>query len=130
MNFIPVFAQAAGGGSDMIMSLLPLVLIFVVFYFLLIRPQQKKMKEHRAMVEALRRGDRVITAGGIYGKVSKVINDGEVQVEIADGVRVRVQRHTISAVLSKTDPAAQPSKADKAQDDDDEGDEAEESKSS
>ena len=103
------------------MSLLPLVLIFVVFYFLLIRPQQKKMKEHRNMVEALRRGDRVITGGGIYGKVSKVINDGEVQVEIADGVRVRVQRHTIATVLSKTDPAAQPSKADSADDGEDEG---------
>ena len=128
MNFIPVFAQAAGGG-DMIMSLLPLVLIFVVFYFLLIRPQQKKMKEHRNMVEALRRGDRVITAGGVYGKISKVINDGEVQVEIADGVRVRVQRHTIATVLSKTDPAAQPSKASKDEDEEAE-DEAEEPKSS
>ena len=129
MNFIPVFAQAAGGGGDMIVSLLPLVLIFVVFYFLLIRPQQKKMKEHKNMVEALRRGDRVITAGGIYGKVSKVINENELQVEIAEGVRVRVQRHTISTVLSKTDPAAQSSKSVEHDEADDE-EAAEEKKSS
>jgi preprotein translocase subunit YajC len=75
-------------------------------YFLLIRPQQKKVKEHRAMVDALRRGDQVVTSGGIIGKVSKVKEDGEVEVEIAEGVRVRVVKATISQVLNKTEPAA------------------------
>ena len=84
---------------------IPLILIFVIMYFLLIRPQQKKMKEHKAMVEALRRGDQVVTQGGIIGKVSKVKEDGEVEVEIAEGVKVRVVQATISQVLSKTEPA-------------------------
>ena len=93
------------GGPDMLTSLLPLVLIFVVFYFLMIRPQQKKMKEHRATVANLRRGDRVVTGGGLIGVVSRVINEAEVQVEIADGVRVRVLKHTVTSVLGKGDPA-------------------------
>ena len=75
-------------------------------YFLLIRPQQKKMKEHKAMVEALRRGDQVLTQGGIVGKVTKVQEDGLVEVEIADGVKVKVMRHTIAQVMNKTEPAA------------------------
>ncbi|MDU8926404.1 preprotein translocase subunit YajC [Alisedimentitalea sp. MJ-SS2] len=87
-------------------SLLPLILIFGIMYFLLIRPQQKKMKEHQTMVEALRRGDQVITQGGIVGKVTKVKDDGEVMVEIADGVQIRVIKHTIAQVLNKTEPAA------------------------
>jgi preprotein translocase subunit YajC len=94
-----------GGGPDLLTSLLPLVLIFVVFYFLMIRPQQKKMKEHRGMVANLRRGDRVVTGGGLVGVVTRVISDSEVQVEIADGVRVRVLRHTITSVLGKGEPA-------------------------
>lgn len=85
-------------------SLLPLVLIFVVFYFLLIRPQQKKMKAHKTLVEGLRRGDRVVTAGGLIGTVTKVISDGEIQVELADGVRVRVVRSTIQDVIAKPEP--------------------------
>ncbi|WP_300297943.1 preprotein translocase subunit YajC [Ferrovibrio sp.] len=95
------YAQAAGGTTDMLTSLLPLVLIFVVFYFLLIRPQQKKMKEHKAMIEAVRRGDVVTTSGGIIGKVAKVQEDGVVQIEIADGVKVKVVKGTISEVRSK-----------------------------
>lgn len=95
------YAQAAGGTTDMLTSLLPLVLIFVVFYFLLIRPQQKKMKEHEAMIEAVRRGDVVTTSGGIIGKVAKVQEDGVVQIEIADGVKVKVVKGTISEVRSK-----------------------------
>ena len=87
------------------MALLPLVLIFVVFYFLLIRPQQKKMKAHKALIEALRRGDRVVTAGGLMGTVTKVTSDTELQVEIAEGVRVRVVRATIQDVLAKPEPA-------------------------
>ncbi|MDQ2093301.1 preprotein translocase subunit YajC [Rhodalgimonas zhirmunskyi] len=93
-------------GAGAIGSFLPLILIFGIMYFLLIRPQQKKMKEHQAMVEALRRGDQVITQGGIVGKVSKVKDDGEIEVEIADGVKVRIIKSTVAQVLSKTEPAA------------------------
>lgn len=109
MLVTPAYAQAAGGAGDpsFIASLVPLILVFVIFYFLLIRPQQKRVKEHRAMVEALRRGDQVITAGGIYGKVTRVKEGDEVEVEIAEGVRVRLARSTISAVTSKTEPAAE-----------------------
>ena len=114
MDMMPVFAQAAGGGAGALTSLLPLVLIFVVFYFLLIRPQQKKVKEHKAMVEALRRGDRVVTGGGLIGTVSKVINDGEVQVEIAEGVRVRIVRSMVQEVLSKTEPVSDKSSGEKS----------------
>jgi preprotein translocase subunit YajC len=83
----------------------PLILIFAIMYFLLIRPQQKKMKEHQAMVEALRRGDRVLTQGGIVGKVVKVKEGNEIDVEIAEGVKVSVVKTTIAQVLSKTEPA-------------------------
>jgi len=102
----PAHAQAAGGvgGAGGLEALFPLVLIFVVFYFLLIRPQQKKAKEHKAMLESVRRGDKVITGGGIFGTVTKVIDDKEVMVEIADDVRVRVERSLIATVLSKTEP--------------------------
>lgn len=101
----PAYAQAGGGDASGLVSLFPLVLIFVVFYFLLIRPQQKKMKAHRALVQGLRRGDKVVTAGGLIGTVTKVISDNELQVEIADNVRVKVMRHTIQDVLSKPEPA-------------------------
>ncbi|MFW2542599.1 preprotein translocase subunit YajC [Primorskyibacter sp. 2E107] len=84
---------------------LPLILIFAIMYFLLIRPQQKKMKEHQKMVEALRRGDQVVTQGGLIGKVAKVKEGNEIEVEIAEGVKVRVVRATIAQVLSKTEPA-------------------------
>ncbi|APX10625.1 preprotein translocase subunit YajC [Tateyamaria omphalii] len=84
---------------------IPLILIFAIMYFLLIRPQQKKVKEHAAMVEALRRGDQVVTQGGLIGKVSKVKEDNEVEVEVADGVKVRVVKSTIAQVLNKTEPA-------------------------
>ena len=87
-------------------SFVPLILIFGIMYFLLIRPQQKKLKEHQAMVAALRRGDQVVTQGGLIGKVSKVKDDNEVEVELAEGVRVRVVRSTIAQVLSKTEPAS------------------------
>ena len=88
------------------MQFLPLVLIFVVFYFLLIRPQQKKAQDHRTTLDALRRGDRVVTGGGIIGTVVRVDGAEEVSVDIADGVRVRVVRSTITNVLAKPDPAA------------------------
>jgi len=103
----PAFAQAAGGGAaGAFGSFIPLILIFAIMYFLLIRPQQKKMKEHQAMVEAVRRGDQVITQGGIVGKVSKVMEDGHVEVEIAKDVKVKVVKSTLSNVVSKTEPAS------------------------
>jgi preprotein translocase subunit YajC len=104
----PAFAQAAGGSATIstFSSFVPLILIFGIMYFIMIRPQQKKLKDHKAMIEGLRRGDTIVTQGGIIGKVSKVKEDGEIEVEIADGVKVRVLRSTISQVLSKTEPAA------------------------
>lgn len=107
------YAQAAApaaGGSDFLVSMLPLVLIFVVFYFLLIRPQQKRAKEHRNMIEAIKRGDQVLTAGGIYGKVVRV-EDTQLTIEIAKEVDVKVARATISDVLNKTPPMSNDNKA-------------------
>lgn len=111
MFVTPAFAQTAGGASAgaALGQFLPLILIFAIMYFLLIRPQQKKVKEHRTMVESLRRGDQVVTQGGIIGKVAHVGEDGIVQVEIADGVKVRLARQSISQVLNKTEPAAKAS---------------------
>lgn len=111
MFVTPAFAQAAGSagasGGSALMQFLPLIFIFVIMYFLLIRPQQKKMKETRAMIEAIRRGDMVVTQGGIIGKVTHVKEDGsnEVEVEISQGVKVRVVKSSISQVVSKTEPA-------------------------
>lgn len=90
---------------DAFTQFVPLILIFGIMYFLLIRPQQQKMKEHKKMVESLRRGDQVVTQGGLIAKVSKVKDDNEVEVELAEGVKVRVVRSTIAQVMSKTDPA-------------------------
>jgi len=102
-------AQAVGGTGGLVGGLgglLPIILIFGIMYFLMIRPQQKKMKQHKAMVAALRRGDQVLTQGGIIGKVAKVKDDAnEVEVEIAEGVKIRVMRHTISSVMNKTEPS-------------------------
>ncbi|HEX3882749.1 MAG TPA: preprotein translocase subunit YajC [Stellaceae bacterium] len=92
--------------SNAMVQFLPLVLIFVVFYFLLIRPQQKKQKEHRGMLTDLRRGDRVVTGGGIIGTVNRVVSAEEVEVDIATGTRVKIVRSTITSVLAKPDPAA------------------------
>ena len=83
---------------------IPLILIFVIFYFLLIRPQQKRIKEHKAMVEALSRGDNVVTSGGIVGKIIRVIDNEKAEIEIADNVNVQVIKSTITQVLSKTEP--------------------------
>jgi preprotein translocase subunit YajC len=101
----PAFAQTADAGSAFA-SFFPLILIFVIMYFLLIRPQQKKAKEMKAMIEALRRGDQVLTQGGIIGKVTKVGEDNNLEVEIAAGVVVKIMKPTILAVLNKTEPAA------------------------
>ena len=102
----PAFAQAAGGATGAaggLISFVPIILIFAIMYLLMIRPQQKKVKEHRAMVEAVRRGDQVITSGGLIGKVVKVA-DNEVEVELAPNVKVRVVKSTLSQVVSKTEP--------------------------
>lgn len=119
MLISPAYAQAAGGaagGADLFTQFMPLLLIFVVFYFLLIRPQQQKMKKHKALLNSIRRGDRIVTGGGIIGSVTKVVSDTELQVEIADGVKVRVDRGMVSGVLAKTEAA------DKAAANDDDGD--------
>jgi preprotein translocase subunit YajC len=101
------YAQGLGfADPQAMMQFLPLVLIFVVFYFLLIRPQQKRAKDHKTMLSALRRGDRVVTGGGIIGTVAKVIGDDEVTVDIAEGTRVRVLRSTITTVLARTEPVS------------------------
>ena len=102
------YAQAtpAAGSAFDPTFFMPLVLIFVVFYFLLIRPQQKKVKQHREMIAALRRGDRVVTSGGLIGTIAKVASDSEVMIDIAEGVRIRVLRSAISDVLTKPEPVS------------------------
>ncbi len=120
MLISPAYAQNAGGaGGFDVGFLLPMVLIFGVFYMLLIRPQQRKAKQHRELLEALRRGDRIITSGGIIGLITKVVDANELIVEIAQGVRVRVARSMVSTVMAKTEPS-------RDDDDDDDGDDEEE----
>src|ERR1700756_3981310 len=117
------FAQTSigGAGSDQLISFLPLIDIVVVFYFMLFRPQQQKAKKHRELLAGIRRGDRIVTAGGIIGTVNKVLSDTELQVEIAENVRVRLLRGTVTEVLAKTEPAgkekvAKPGEAEEAED--------------
>ncbi|WP_298021872.1 preprotein translocase subunit YajC [uncultured Parasphingopyxis sp.] len=100
MSISPVLASAApsgGGATSLIVNILPLVLIFVIFWFLLIRPQQKRMKEHRDMITAVKRGDRVVTGGGLLGKVTKVM-DEEVEIDLGGGQKVRAIKSTLSSV--------------------------------
>lgn len=109
MFVTPAFAQGSlfggvGGDGGMLMSLLPFVLIFVIMYFLILRPQQKRVKSHQEMVKNVRRGDTVITNGGLVGKVTKVIDDDQIEVEIADGVRIRQMRQMVSDVRAKGEP--------------------------
>lgn len=107
MLITPAYAQAAGagGGTDMLMSLLPFVLIFVIMYFLILRPQQKKVKAHQELVKNIRRGDTVITSGGLIGKVARVVDDTEIELQLADGVKVRQLRGLITDVRAKGEPA-------------------------
>ncbi|MBO6509302.1 MAG: preprotein translocase subunit YajC [Roseibium sp.] len=106
MFITPAYAQTAGaGGPDFLMSLLPFVAIFAIMYFLIIRPQRQRMKKHQEMVANLRRGDTIVTTGGLIGKVAKVVDDGELQVELSEGVKVRVVRSMVQEVRSKTEPA-------------------------
>jgi preprotein translocase subunit YajC len=104
MFITPAYAQAAGGGNDMIMSLLPFVGIFVIMYFLILRPQQKRVKAHQELVKNVRRGDTVVTSGGIVAKVTKVIDDDQIEIEIAEGVRARQVRSMVSDVRAKGEP--------------------------
>jgi preprotein translocase subunit YajC len=109
MLITPAFAQSApfglgGDSAGMITSLMPLILIIVIMYFLVLRPQQQRAKRHQEMVKALRRGDSVVTTGGLVGKVTKVVDDDQIEVEIADGVRVRQMRSMISDVRAKGEP--------------------------
>ena len=113
MLISPAYAQAGGAaGGDFFVSLMPLILIFVVFYFLLIRPQQQKMKIHRQMIENLKKGDQIVTAGGILGKITRVeAGETTVQVEIAPNVQVKVARHTITEIAGKPQPATNDNRA-------------------
>jgi preprotein translocase subunit YajC len=106
MFVTPAYAQAAGapGGVDMIVQFLPFILIFVIMYFLIIRPQRLKAKRHQEMIANVRRGDTIVTSGGLIGKVAKVNEDGEVQVDLAENVRVRIVRGMISEVRTKGEP--------------------------
>ena len=103
----PAFAQGAptGGGGDIILQLVPFALIFVIMWFLIIRPQQRRVRAHQEMIKNVRRGDTVVTSGGIIGKVTKVLEDSaDVEVEIADNVKVKVARAMIAEVRSKSEP--------------------------
>ena len=109
MFITPAFAQGlpfglGGDSSSMIVQFMPLILIIVIMYFLVLRPQQQRVKRHQEMVKALRRGDTVVSNGGLVGKVTKVIDDDQVEVEIADGVRVRQMRSMVSEVRAKGEP--------------------------
>jgi len=107
MLITPAYAQGSllGGDGGMIVQLLPFVMIFVIMYFLILRPQQKRVKAHQEMVKNVRRGDTVVTSGGLVGKVTKVVDNDQVEVEIADGVRVRQMRQMLTDVRSKGEPA-------------------------
>ena len=101
----PAFAQGApAAGGDIVLQLVPFVLIFVIMYFLIIRPQQRRVKQHQEMIKNVRRGDTVVTSGGIVGKIAKVVDDNELEVEIADNVRVRIVRSMISDVRTRGEP--------------------------
>ena len=100
----PVYAQASPLGGDPFTVLIPLALVMVMFYFLMLRPQQKRAKEHQELIKNLRRGDTVVTSGGLVGKVTKVVDEEQIEVEIADGVRVRQVRSMVSGVRTKGEP--------------------------
>src|SRR5712691_9352886 len=111
MFVTPAYAQASPMGGDIFNMMIPLVLIFVLMYFLMLRPQQKKVKEHQDLVKNLRRGDTVVTSGGLVGKVTKVVDEEQIEVEIADGVRVRQVRSMITGVRAKGEPVKDDAKS-------------------
>lgn len=107
MFVTPAFAQAAGGGAgamDIFTSLMPILLLVVIFWLLIFRPQQKRMKQHQAMLAAITRGDTVVTSGGLIGKVTKAVDGEDLEVEIAQGTRVKIARSGVSDVRSKSQP--------------------------
>src|SRR5205809_1692375 len=106
MLISPAFAQSGSlfGGDNMLVSLVPFILIFVIMYFLILRPQQKRVKQHQELVKNVRRGDTVVTTGGIIAKVTKVIDDDQIEIELADGVRARQVRSMVSDVRAKGEP--------------------------
>ena len=105
MFVTPAYAQTgAAGGADILIQIVPFLLIFVIMYFLIIRPQQRRAKEHREMIANVRRGDTIVMSGGLIGKVTKVVDDNELEVEIADGVKVRSARSMIADVRAKGEP--------------------------
>jgi len=108
MFVTPAFAQSApvGGEAGFLFSIMPFLLIFVIMYFLVIRPQQRRVKAHKEMIAGLRRGDTVVTAGGLIGKVTKVVDDSEIEVQIADNVKVRVARGMVTDVRAKGEPVS------------------------
>lgn len=107
MFITPAFAQAAGGtdANSIVFQLLPFALIFVIMYFLILKPQQKKLKDHQELVKNIRRGDTIVTNGGLVGKVTKVVDDEQVEIEISDGVRIRQMRQMVAGVRTKGEPA-------------------------
>lgn len=110
MFISPAFAQGAPpGGSDLYVQLIPILLMFVIFYFLLFRPQQQRAKHHREMVSNIRRGDTVVTSGGIIGKVTKVKDEIEIEVEIAENTRIRVIKSTVAEVRARGEPVKEAS---------------------
>jgi preprotein translocase subunit YajC len=113
MFITPAYAQIGlfGGDSSVLVQFMPLILIIVIMYFLILRPQQQKVKQHQAMIKALRRGDTVVTNGGLVAKVTKVVDDDQIEVEIADGVRVRQMRTMVSDVRAKGEPVKDDSTA-------------------
>jgi preprotein translocase subunit YajC len=108
MLITPAFAQGllpgGGGGSDMLISLMPFILIFIIMYFLILRPQQKRAKQHQEMVSSLRRGDTVVTSGGLVGKITKVVDENEIELQLAEGMRVRQMRQMVAEVRAKGEP--------------------------
>jgi preprotein translocase subunit YajC len=106
MSVTPVLAQLTNpfGGDGMLFQILPFILIFVIMYFLILRPQQKRQKEHQELIKNVRRGDTVITTGGLIGKVTKVVDDDLVEIEVANGIKVRQVRSMLSGVRAKGEP--------------------------
>ncbi len=102
--YAQTMAGSASGASDILLQIAPFGLIFVIMYFLVLRPQQRKAKDHTDLIKNLRRGDSVVTTGGLIGKVTKVIDEGEIELEIAPNVRVRVARAMVADVRSKAEP--------------------------
>lgn len=106
MFITPAYAQAAGGGGagDILTSLAPILILIVIFWLLIFRPQQKRAKAHQAMLGAVRRGDTIVTTGGIVGKVTKVVEGEDLEVEVSKGVKVKIVRTMVSDVRSKSEP--------------------------